>query len=278
MQKLLAALIVCAFATPCLTAQTNFFAKWQHNATQSQSKQPSWSVPLNQPYPMLIQVFRFDTSRQISPTHTDTWNYGVNKGLNLVAGTINSEFDAYLPPYIEHNSAARDGFGDPMFGYKYRIASANERNGDYAISAQLLATIPTGSYSNGSPDAVLNPTLEAGKGWGRFDIISCLGGTLPTGDTRKLGHTIAWNTTAQYKLGKYWWPELESNATYFYGGKNDGKSQNFLEPGITAGKFKFQPHNKTARAGLAFGAGIQIATSGFHTYDHALVFTSRLLF
>ncbi len=278
MQKFLAVLIVCVFAAPCLNAQDNFFSNWQHRASESQSKQPSWSVPLNQPYPMLIQVFRFDLARQISPTHTDTWNYGVSKGLNLVAGSINSEFDVYPPPYIEHNSTAKDGFGDPTFGYKYRIVSGNEKHGDYALSAQLTATIPTGSYSNGSTDAVLTPTLEGGKGWGRFDVISCLGGTLPTGDTDKLGRTIPWNTTAQYKLGKYWWPELESNATYYFGGKNDGKTQNFLEPGFTAGKFKLQPHNETARAGLAFGAGMQIATSSFHSYNHALVFTARLLF
>jgi hypothetical protein len=226
---------------------------------------------------MLIQVVRYDAARQITPTHADTINFGFAKGLNLIPG-FNSEFDLYPPSYFEHNSPSRDGFGDPTFGYKYRIASANESQGDYAVSAQLFATIPTGSYSNGSTDAVLTPTLEAGKGYRRFDVISCLGGTLPTGDVRKLGRTIAWNTTAQYKIGRYITPELESNATYYYGGKNDGKAQNFLEPGLTAGKFKVHPGNETSRPGFAFGAGMQIATSSFHTYNHALVFTSRFLF
>ena len=277
MRKFVAPLIVCFFALPCLNAQDNFFSNWQHRASDIQSKQPSWSVPLNQPYPMLIQVFRFDFTRQITPTHTDTLNYGLSKGLNLIPG-FNSEVDVYPPPYFEHHSAVRDGFGDPTFGYKYRILSANEKQGDYMLSAQLFATIPTGSYSNGNPAAVLTPTLEGGKGFGNFDIISTLGGTLPTSDTVKIGRTIPWNTTAQIKLGKYLWPELESNATYYFGGKNGGKMQNFLEPGLTAGKFKIHPKDKSSRAGFAFGGGMQIATSGFHTYNHALVFTSRFLF
>ena len=71
------------------------------------------------------------------------------------------------------------------------------------LSAQLTATIPTGSYSNGSTDASVSPALLGGKGFGHFDVISSLGGTLPTGDTKTLGRSIAWNTTAQYRLGKY---------------------------------------------------------------------------
>lgn len=276
MHRALAFAVLCVIATPCLNAQ-NLFTRLQHRASLTQSKQPSWSVPLNQPYPMLIQVYRFDSSRQITPTHTENWNYGLSKGLNIVPG-FNSEFDFYPPSYFEHHSIAKDGFGDPMFGYKYRIASGNESHGNYVVSAQLTATIPTGSYSNGSTDAVLGPTFEAGKGWGRFDIISTLGGSLPTGNTAKLGRAIAWNTTVQYKVHKYFFPELESNATYFLGGKNDGKAQNFLEPGLTTAKFKVRPNNETSRAGFAFGAGIQIATSRFHTYNHQLVFTSRFIF
>lgn len=280
MRKTLLTAIACACAAPLLNAQTqssNFFSRWQHRTSVAQSKQPAWSVPLNQPYPMLIQVIRYDAARQITPTHTSTLNFGSARGLNLIPG-FNSEFDLYPPSYFEHNSASRDGFGDSTFGYKYRIASRNELQGDYIVSAQLFAALPTGSYPNGSTDSVLTPTLEAGKGYRRFDVISCLGGTLPTGNTLKIGRTIAWNTTAQYRFGRYVTPELESNATYYFGGKNDGKAQNFLEPGLTAGKFKLHPDNETSRPGFAFGAGMQIATSRFHTYNHALVFTSRFLF
>ena len=227
---------------------------------------------------MLIQVFRADFTRQVAPALTDTWNFGGSRGLNLIPG-FNSEVDFYYPPYIQHNvKTAKDGFGDVGFLYKYRILSANERNGNYMLSAQLTATIPTGSYSNGSTDASVSPTLLTGKGFGHFDVISCAGGTLPTGDTVKLGRTVAWNTTAQYRIHKYFWPELEDNATFYFGGKNDGKMQNFLTPGITFSKIKLHPGDERSRLAIAFGGGEQIATSRLHTYNHNLVFTARLLF
>ena len=272
-------LIICLLASAAsLCAQDTFFQKWEARTTKTQANQPSWSVPLIAPYPMLIQVFRVDTARQITPSQTSTWNYGFGRGLNLIPG-FNSEFDVYYPPYVQHNTPkVEDGFGDVAFLYKYRILSANQREGNYALSAQVVATIPTGSHTNGSTDASVSPTLLAGKGFGRFDVISSLGGTLPTGDTVKLGRSIAWNTTAQYHLGKYLWPEIEANTTYFFGGKNDGKSQNFLTPGITTGKFKFRPKDARSRTGIAVGAGMQIATSHFHSYNHQLVFTSRFIF
>ena len=278
MSKSMLVIALLAGATASLHAQDGFFAKWEARASQTQSKQPSWSVPLVAPYPMLIQVFRADFTRQVTPALTDTWNYGASRGLNLIPG-FNSEFDAYYPPYIQHNvKTAKDGFGDVGFLYKYRILSANEKSGNYMLSVQLVSTIPTGSHTNGSTDASVSPTLLGGKGFGRFDVISSVGGTLPTGDTVKLGRSVAWNTTAQYKIGKFVWPELESNATWFYGGKNDGKSQNFLTPGATFSKFKFHPADPHSRAAIATGAGMQIATSKFHTYNHNLVFTARLLF
>ena len=277
MRKFILIFALSVIAAVSLNAQDSFFSRWQQRVTKTQSQQPSWSVPLVAPYPMLIQVFRADFSRQITPTLTPTWNYGASRGLNLIPG-FNSEFDVYYPPYFQHNSPkAKDGFGDTVFLYKYRIYSSNEGNGTM-LSAQLTGSIPTGSYSNGSPDASVSPTLLGGKGIGRFDVISSLGGALPTGEVKRVGRSIAWNTTAQYHLGKYLWPELESNATWYYAGKNDGKMQNFVTPGLTVSRIKLNPSDRASRLGAAFGAGMQIATSGFHTYNHNLVFTGRLVF
>jgi hypothetical protein len=271
-------LFLLVATTNSLLSQDNFFAKWEARTSAIQAKQPSWPPPLISPYPMLIQVFRADFLRQITPTLTSTWNYGASRGLNLIPG-FNSEFDFYYPPYMQHNTPkVKDGFGDVGFLYKYRFLSRNEKEGDYLLSAQLTATIPTGSHSNGSPDASVSPTLLGGKGYGKFDVISCLGGTLPTEETNKVGRSIAWNTTAQYHLSKYVWPELESNATWFFAGKNDGKKQNFITPGIVFSRFKFHPDDDKSRTGVAFGAGMQIATSQFHTYNHELAFTTRLIF
>jgi hypothetical protein len=271
------AILILSSATS-LFAQDNFFTKWEKRATEIQSKQPAWSVPLVAPYPMLIQVLRADFTRQVTPALTDTWNYGASRGLNLIPG-FNSEFDFYYPPYIQHNlKTAKDGAGDAGFLAKYRFLSANEKNGNYMLSAQLTATIPTGSHSNGSTDASVSPAILAGKGFGKFDVISSLGGTLPTGDTVKLGRSVAWNTTAQYRICKVIWPEIEDNATFYSGGKNDGKMQNFVTPGITFTKFKFVPKDPANRLAIAFGGGEQIATSHFHTYNHNLVLTARLIF
>ena len=277
-RKIFALLFLLAATNTTLLSQDNFFAKWESRTSATQARQPSWPPSLISPYPMLIQVFRADFTRQITPALTSTWNYGASRGLNLVPG-FHSEVDVYYAPYIQHNTPkAKDGFGDVGFLYKYRILSRNEKDGNYMLSAQLTATIPTGSHSNGSPDSSVSPTLLSGKGFGKFNVISCLGGTLPTEETNKVGRTIAWNTTAQYHVSKYVWPELESNATYFFAGKNGGKKQNFVTPGIVFSKFKLRPSDETSRVGVAFGAGMQIATSQFHTYNHELAFTSRLVF
>jgi hypothetical protein len=277
-RKIFALLVFLAAANTTLLSQDNFFAKWESRTSATQARQPSWPPPLISPYPMLIQVFRADFTRQITPALTSTWNYGASRGLNLIPG-FKSEVDVYYAPYIQHNTPkAKDGFGDVGFLYKYRILSKNEKDGNYMLSAQLTATIPTGSHSNGSPDSAVSPTLLSGKGFGKFNVISCLGGTLPTEETNKVGRSIAWNTTAQYHISKYVWPQLESNTTYFFAGKNDGKKQNFITPGIVFSKFKLRPSDETSRVGVAFGAGMQIATSQFHTYNHELAFTSRLVF
>jgi hypothetical protein len=258
-------------------AQGDFFSQWQARASATQAKQPGWAVPVIAPYPMLIQVFRTEFVRQIAPAGTDTWNFGNSKGVNLIP-FARTEFDFLIPPYIEHNSKAKDGFGDASGLAKYRILSRNEKEGNYMLSASFSGTIPTGSYSNGNKNATVLPAMSGGKGFGNFDLQSSLGATLPVINGAVAGRPIAWNTTAQYHLAKLIWPEIEDNATIYKGGANDGKTQNFISPGIMFGKYKFQPQDAKARSGLAAGAAMQIATSHFHTYNHGLYFTARYLF
>ena len=264
-------------ATPPASARENFYERLEDRTSATQARQPRWAVPVFSPYAMLIQVFRADFDRQIAPARTSTWNYGSSKGINIIP-FANTEIDVYYPPYIQHNTTAKDGFGDMTFLGKYRIATGNAEHGNYLLSALVIATIPTGSYKNGSTDATVNPTLAGGKGFGKFDVQSTLGATLPTGDTTKLGRPVLWNATAQYKLGKYLWPEVGSNATFYHGGANDGKVQEFVTPGLVFSKYKLRPHAAKSRLALAAGAGEQIATSGFHTYNHQLILTTRFLF
>jgi hypothetical protein len=266
---LLAALCMCCSTN--LLGQNGFIANWQDRASRTQAEQPHWVTPIVTVTPRLEQEFRTDFVRQITPTHTNTWNYGNSKGLELIP-TRHIELIANVPPYIEHNTAAKDGFGDVAFLMKYRFFARNEENGNAIVTGFLGATIPTGSYSNGSTDATVTPTLAVGKGFRRFDVQTTAGAALPTANVKKLGRPVAWNTTLQYRADKHWWPEVEFNSTFYNGGPNDGKIQTFVTPGIV-GRFPLRK-----RLGLTFGAGMQIATSAYHSYDHGLVFTARMPF
>jgi hypothetical protein len=276
---LLASAGACAQGDSATAASSGFFNQWLARTSATQAKQPGWAVPLVTTTTGLIQVARTDIVRQTVPALTHTWNFDNSKGLNLVPWA-NTELVVNLPPYIKHNSTAADGFGDMSFLGKYRIASGNAQHGNYTLSAWVLATVPTGSYKNGSTNASIAPTVGGGKGVGRLDVQSTLGATLPTGNpaTTASGRPVAWNTVGQYRIGKLFWPEIESNATFFKGGTNDGKTQEFVTPGIIVGKCALHPGDPKSRPGLAFGGGMQIATSRFHAYNHAVVLTARWIF
>ena len=260
-------------------APSGFVNKWLARTSATQAKQPAWAVPVVTTYTGLIQVVRFDFYRQVAPALTPTWNVDGSKGVNIVPWA-NTELAVNLPPYIQHHSSAKDGAGDMSFLGKYRIATGNAKHGNYNLSAWVLATIPTGSHKNGSTDASIAPSVGGGKGWGNFDVQTSIGATLPTGNpaTTTSGRPVAWNTVAQYRVAKIFWPELESNATFFKGGTNDGKTQEFITPGLIIGKCGLHPSDPKSRPGLAFGGGMQIATSHFHTYNHAMLLTARLVF
>ena len=278
MIRKLGILLYLLASTHFLGAQDNFFEKWEARTTRTQARQPAWAPPVAATFVGLIQVARTDFSRQISPTHAATWNYDSSKGLNLIPWT-NTEIDINLPPYLQHSVPSTiDGAGDMSLLLKYRFLTGNEKHGNYVLSAFVLGTIPTGSHKNGSTDATVAPTLGMGKGFGRFNLQSTLGATLPAGHTPQLGRPIVWNTTGQYHLGKYLWPELECNSTYFHGGPNDEKTQAFATPGFTVGRIKIHPADERSRLGIGLGGGMQIATSHFHSYNHGLIFTGRFLF
>lgn len=254
-----------------------FFAKWEDRVRSTLAQQPSWPIPLVTASSGLLQVARTDFVRQIAPAGTGTWIYDNSKGINVVPW-YNVELDVLAPPYIQHNSKAEDGLGDFSMLLKYRIAAGNQENGNYALSFSVAGTLPTGTYKNGSLAATISPTLCAGKGFGkRFDAQTTVGASLPAGDTAKLGRVVLWNTAAQYHIGKYFWPEVEDNATFYHGGTNDGRVQNFVTPGLMLSRFRLV-HDSRNPLALVFGGGMQIATSEFHTYNHGLVLTARMLF
>jgi hypothetical protein len=257
-------------------AQTGFFKAWEERVRATSARQPAWPVPVVAPSSVIVQLARVDFLHQYTSTHTETWNYDNGKGVNLIP-FARTEFDINLPPYIQHNAPkVKDGAGDVSFVAKYRMFAANE-GGNYSTAVQVAFSVPTGSYKNGTAASTVTPTVVAGKGFGKFDIQSAIGGVLPMSSALAIGRTISWNTVAQYKVGKYFWPELEANASYYHGGPNDGKNQTFLTPGLMVSKIKLRQDPKD-RLGLVFGGGMQIATSQFHSYNHGLVLTGRLTF
>lgn len=258
------------------SAQDGFFYNWENRVRSTMVRQPTWPVPLFSPTSNLSQLFRYDVVRQTTPTGNDTWNYGFSKGFNLTPW-YNTEVDVIVPPYIEHNSAARDGFGDFSTLLKYRFATGNAEHGDYSLAGSLALTFPTGSSKNGAPHATFSPTLHAGKGYKNVDVITSVGAVLPAADSDVIGRAVTWNVVGQYRIHKRFWPEIENNATFFHGGPNDGHLQDFLSPGIVVSPLKVTRDPKS-RLGFILGIGEQIATTRFHLYNHALMLDARFVF
>ncbi len=260
-----------------LAAQEGFFSNWERRTSATQARQPAWPPPLITTYVGLIQVDRSDFYRQTASNLTQTWNVDGSKGLNLIP-VANTEIDTNLPPYFFHSTPkVLNGAGDMSFLLKYRFLSGNAQHGSYVVSAYLSATIPTGSYKNGSTDAVVLPNIGLGKGYRWFDVQSTFGASLPVEDTAKLGRTIVWNTALQAHVLKYFWPEVEFNSTFYKGGANDGKSQVFATPGLLAAR-RLKPEDEHSRLAVCAGAGMQIATSAFHSYNHEIAVTTRFIF
>ncbi len=139
----------------------DFASKWQARATKTQAAQPKWAVPMFSPFPMLAQVYRSDFTRQRTSAGESDWNFGGGKGFNLIP-FANTQIDILVPGYIVHGNGQQDGFGDMTLLGKYRFLARPEKKGNYILSGSLSWHIPTGSYKNGAPSALVH-TDAAGR-------------------------------------------------------------------------------------------------------------------
>lgn len=257
-------------------AQKSLYERFTaHNSSMS-ALQPSWIVPLVGPDPRLIQYARASFSNEYTGDRTQTVNYGNGRGFSVVSGN-RFEFDFVPPAYIQHNVAtSKDGFGDTSTLVKYRIASGNAEHGNFDVAAILSHSFATGAHKNGAATDTYGPALASGYAFRRFDVISSLGGTMPTGKIAAQGRCIAWNALGQVRATKQVWFEIENNTTFYFSGSHDGKVQNFVTPAAfyVLRRKEWRP----AHPFLIFDAGMQIATSGFHTYNHNLISEARILF
>ena len=262
---------------PSARLVSDFAGSWESRVKATSAQQPTWAVPVFTPSSGLVQLARFDAIRQITPTLTTTWNYGGSKGFNLIPW-YKTEIDFNAPPYIQHNNPkVIDGAGDASFLLKYRFLGASDTKGAYSVSAGIAATAPTGSYKNGAADGTISPTVFLGKGYKMFDVQTAASEALPTGHTATLGRPVAWNSAVQARVAKIFWPEVEFNTTFFRGGANNGKDQVFVSPGLMVSKIKLNTDVKS-RLAVVFGGGMQIATTRFHSYNHELSLTTRIVF
>ena len=267
-----------------VAVSNSFGAKYQARVTATQSEQPHWVTPVATVTPRLEQEMRADFVRQTNAKRESTWNYGNGKGLEIIPSR-RIELLFNLPPFFNRGTGAEDGFGDVSFNSKFRIFARNEEHGNAILTAFLAASIPTGKSANGSCCAIVTPTLAGGKGFGQLALTSTLGGSLPVSNAHGLGHTISWNNVAQYRLAKagtarFFWPEVEFNSSFIYGGANDGKIATYGTPGIIIGRIPLShdASGEPGRLGLTFGAGEQIALTHFHTYNHGIILTMRMPF
>jgi hypothetical protein len=263
--SVLAALLTVLCSTNTGSAQQSFAAQFIAHNSKMTALQPSFITPLVAADP-----------NQYTAAGTQTVSYGNNRGGGIIAGN-RYEFDWLPPAYIQHNSNAADGFGDTSTVVKYRIASGNAEHGNFEVSAILGHCFATGSHKNGAATDSFGPTLAAGYAFKkRFDAISTLSGTLPTGKIVAQGRTIAWNSLVQAHATPHVWLELENNSTFYFAGTHDGKMQNFVTPG--AFYVVRRKEWQATHPFLIFDGGMQIATSGFHTYNHSLISEIRILF
>ncbi|KAA6460957.1 hypothetical protein DYQ86_11825 [Acidobacteria bacterium AB60] len=272
----------CAFLLGSLTvlAGTTLFGQSfgqrfrSHNLEMSRL-QPALISPLVGSDPRLLQYVRFSVSHQFSASGAETLNWGNCRGAGVIL-LRRFELDWAPPLYLQHYGRGADGWGDTSALLKVRLASANAESGNFAVSAIAARTFATGSHKNGALTGSYTPTLAAAWAHQHFDVIASLGATLPAARVTAQGRTIAWNTTAQLHATRALWLELGNNATFYKGGSHDGSLQNFLTPG--AFYVLRKNHASALQPTFILDAGMQIATSGFHTYNHNLITEVRILF
>ena len=251
----------------------SLFRAWYDMAEKAQATQPDWLSPLATTSGRLKSEVRYDVWDQPSTGWNRTYQFGGNKGLEFITSS-RTQLLLGVPTYtLNSPNGPPSGFGDLPLMLKFRIASAEQGEGNYLLTLIVGATAPSGSHRYGAGYAVLSPTLAFGKGWGRFDAQSTFGANLPAGGTAKLGRQLLWNTAFQYRAAWKLWPELEVNSTFYETGKSAGDKQVFLTPGIGFGRIRLGRNFRFSSA-----AGMQVAATRFHTYNHRWMFSLRVSF
>jgi hypothetical protein len=258
-----------------LSAQETPYSEFRaHNASMA-TVQPTWMGPLIQSDARLSQAIRISVSDANAPGE-QILSYGNNHGISVIVDQrFQLDFD---PPSFFRNHSAKypDGFGNAGAQVKYRIASGDAEHGNFALTAIEYHGFAPRADQNAMLSAFDCPKIAAGTAWGRFDVQSTLGGVLPAGKVAAQGRAVEWNVTGQIHASQRTWLDVEDNAAFNIGGPFDGKTQNFITPAgfLMLRRKEWAP----THAVVVFDAGMQIATSSFHVYNHNLIAEARILF
>lgn len=271
----LGAVAVCAAAVLPADGQETIWERLRGDNAKMTALQPAWMAPLVQSDSRLAQAVRLSVAQASAPGERII-SYGNNHGISAIVGT-RWQVDLNPPSYFRnHSQEFPDGWGNASTQVKFRIASGNEENGNFAVTAIFAQGFAPGAYENDALTGYSVPKLALGKALGHFDVQSTLGGVLPTGEIEQQGRAIEWNVTGQAHPTKRTWFDVEENATFNHGGPDDGRTQNFVTP---AGFFLIKENSWGFRHPAAvFDGGMQIATSRFHLYNHNVITELRVLF
>ena len=280
--KIYSALMVMAcslIAWPAFAEDASFFTNWLANVSSTQEAQPHWMTPLVTVTPRLEQEYRFDYSHSDQPKGVTLDNYGGGKGVEFIPSQ-NTEIIVGVPAYVEKsipNKPSAAGLADENLLLKYRLLAANEEHGNYIVTAFLGTSLQTGGNAFTNDHTIVTPTIAAGKGWGDresgVNVQSTLGIAVPSGGTATLGRPLAWNTTLQGHVGKFW-PEIETGYTHWYDGELAGKNQMTVTYGATVGRFEIENRVKAI-----VGVGYQIVQGTQNVnLNHGMLATMRVTF
>ena len=277
------ALATASFAENTDSPFEAFFDHWSARVQQARETQPEWVPPLMTLSPLITELVRWDAYYENLGRSAHLLDLGANKGVFLVPDE-STEIDIGLPSYQKrYGPAPASGLADYQFLLiKQRLLSANATEGDYILTAALAAQAPIGATRFTNSTYVITPTLTGGKGFGNLNFQAATGLALPTSNRDTLGSTWSTNATAQYRLARIFWPELEVNWTRWLGGsQRRGVDQVFVTVGMIAA-----PLPITRDLKLVLGAGFQFAVAPAQTYFPAqapvyrnnVIFTARVLF
>jgi len=262
-----------------LTPVENYFADWFVRSDEAKREQPHWITPLVTVTPRLEQEVRFDETLKVMPHGIGENDSGGGRVELIPWHTVEVILGA--PPFVARSLYAAkgnathgfDNWGDVSFLAKYRLLSSSEEHDNYILTAFLGVTAPTGPKRLSPGHTIITPTIAGGKGYGDFDVQSTVGVGFSNGGRARLGMPLGWNTAFQYRLCQYFWPEVETNYTWWPDGDRTGKSQLFLTPGLLVGRLPLWD-----RLGITIGAGYQVALTKHPQYFNGWILSIRTPF